>query len=265
MLSMTAQVPSAPAPGEPDPLSETAAVPLGGRVPPVEGRQQGTTAAPPAADPAPAIPADSSVGEDPEETVGGRLERSIGDQVKFYRTALGMTATELASVTGLSKAMISKIERAATSCSLKTLDLLATGLGIPVTELFRGLDRKHQAVHTAAGEGAVVVRSGSASGVEYRTLGALPHRTKSMRPALITFAEGADISETFQHPGSEFIHVLAGALVYAHGDRRYHLRTGDSLYFDGEAPHGVAQLLATPVRMLSVVDAPAGSGSDGHN
>lgn len=176
-----------------------------------------------------------------------------------------MTATDLAEVTGLSKAMISKIERAATSCSLKTLGLLATGLGIPVTELFRGLDRTHQAVHTAAGAGAVVVRSGSTQGVEYRTLGSLPHRTRPLRPALVTFAEEADTAKTFQHPGSEFLYVIEGELLYEHGDSIYHLRPGDSLFFDGEAPHRARELLRAPVRVLSVLDTASGFSGDEHS
>lgn len=39
---------------------------------------------------------------------------------------------------GISKATLSKIENAQTSCSLTTLSRLAAGLRVPVTALFRG-------------------------------------------------------------------------------------------------------------------------------
>ena len=46
----------------------------------------------------------------------------------------------MAARVGISKAMMSKIENAQTSCSLSTLALLAKGFDVPVTSLFRGAD-----------------------------------------------------------------------------------------------------------------------------
>ena len=43
---------------------------------------------------------------------------------------------------------------------------------------------------------------------------------------------------TFAHPGTEFLHLLEGELVYRHGNRLYHMHARDSLTFDGETPHG---------------------------
>src|SRR5262245_49679338 len=68
------------------------------------------------------------------------LERVIGEQVRRLRAASGLTVGEAAAKIGISKAMLSKIENAQTSCSLSTLARLATGLDVPVTSLFRGAD-----------------------------------------------------------------------------------------------------------------------------
>ena len=66
--------------------------------------------------------------------VAGKLEQVIAAQLRHYRTSQGLSSAELASRTGMSKAMISKIETASTSCSLTTLQRLAIlgEGGIPV-------------------------------------------------------------------------------------------------------------------------------------
>ena len=47
--------------------------------------------------------------------VAGKLEQVIAAQLRHYRTSQGLSSAELASRTGMSKAMISKIETASTS------------------------------------------------------------------------------------------------------------------------------------------------------
>lgn len=184
----------------------------------------------------------------------GRLERSIGQQVKHFRAALGLTASDLAERTGLSKAMISKIESASTSCSLTTLERLADGLGVPVTALFRGLETDREASHTQAGEGAVVVRSGTRRGHEYKILGTLRHREDALEPTLVTLTSTSDVFPLFQHPGTEFLYMLEGEMVYNHGPHQYRMLPGDSLLFEGEAPHGPAELVTVPIRFLAIAD-----------
>ena len=91
--------------------------------------------------------------EPPAETQDslGPLEGVIAAQVKRHRLEADISAAELASRTGLSKAMISKIESASTSSSLTTLQRLAQGLNIPVTALFQGADTEREAIRTSAG------------------------------------------------------------------------------------------------------------------
>ena len=66
------------------------------------------------------------------------FEAAIGRNVRQLRQQHGLTVADMAARVGISKAMLSKIENAQTSCSLSTLALLAKGLDVPVTSLFRG-------------------------------------------------------------------------------------------------------------------------------
>jgi transcriptional regulator with XRE-family HTH domain len=200
-------------------------------------------------EPTPAEPADPT----------GALERIIALRVREYRLAAGLSVGDMAQRVGISKAMLSKIENAQTSCSLTTLSRLAHGLEVPVTSLFRGMDVEREAVFVPAGHGPRIVRRGTRVGHEYAMLGALRGAHKRMEALLVTLTESSEVFPLFQHSGTELIFMLEGEMVYGHGESRYTMRPGDALQFDGEGPHGPETLVALPIRFLSVTaygDAP---------
>ncbi|GHC97437.1 transcriptional regulator [Streptomyces finlayi] len=180
------------------------------------------------------------------------LEKAIAHQVRHYRTTSGLSLADLAARCGISKAMLSKIENAQTSCSLTTLSRLATGLDVPVTALFRGVDAEREAVFVPSGQGARIARRGSRVGHLYELLGALRGPHKRMEAVLVTLTESSEVFPLFQHPGTELIYMLEGAMVYGHGEAQYEMRAGDALQLDGEGAHGPQELLALPIRFLSV-------------
>jgi DNA-binding XRE family transcriptional regulator/quercetin dioxygenase-like cupin family protein len=186
----------------------------------------------------------------PEE---GRLERAIGAQVRRIRLETGQTLAEMAARAGISKAMLSKIENAQTSCSLTTLARLADALDVPVTALFRGADTEREAVFTPAGAGARIVARGTRVGHDYTLLGALRGPHKRMEAHLVTLTERSEEFPLFQHPGTELLYMLEGEMVYGHGESAYTMRPGDALQLDGEGVHGPQQLVDLPIRFLSIV------------
>jgi transcriptional regulator with XRE-family HTH domain len=183
----------------------------------------------------------------------GVLEKVIAARVRDYRQAEALSVAEMAERVGISKAMLSKIENAQTSCSLTTLSRLATGLNVPVTAFFRGLDDPREAVFIPAGHGAEIVRRGSRVGHHYSLLGSLRGSHKRMEAVLVTLTESSEIFPLFQHAGTELLYMLEGEMVYGHGDARYTLTPGDALQLDGEGAHGPDQLVKLPIRFLSVI------------
>jgi DNA-binding XRE family transcriptional regulator/quercetin dioxygenase-like cupin family protein len=183
----------------------------------------------------------------------GVLEKVIAARVRDYRQAEALSVAEMAERVGISKAMLSKIENAQTSCSLTTLSRLATGLNVPVTALFRGLDDPREAVFIPAGHGAEIVRRGSRVGHHYSLLGSLRGSHKRMEAVLVTLTESSEVFPLFQHAGTELLYMLEGEMVYGHGDARYTLTPGDALQLDGEGAHGPDQLVRLPIRFLSVI------------
>jgi hypothetical protein len=70
-------------------------------------------------------------------------------------------------------------------------------------------------------------------------------------------AEESEVYPLFQHPGTEFLHMLEGVMEY--GRSLHVMEPGDSLTFDGEGAHGPTKLIQVPVRFLSVIAFPDGT------
>lgn len=187
------------------------------------------------------------------------LEAAIARNVRQLRRNAGLSVAEMAVKVGISKAMLSKIENAQTSCSLGTLALLARGLDVPVTSLFRGADVERPASFVKAGQGTPIVRNGSQVGHEYEMLGSLRGEHKRLECLLVTLTKDSEVYPLFQHPGTEFIYMLEGVMEYGHGRSSYRLEPGDSLQLDGEGAHGPVDLVEVPIRFLSVVAFPDAS------
>ena len=83
-----------------------------------------------------------------------------------------------------------------------------------------------------------------------------------VEPYLITLTEDSDVFPTFQHEGMEFLYMLEGEVVYRHGSNLHHMKPGDSLFFDADAPHGPEQLTVLPMRYLSIICYPQRSVGD---
>jgi DNA-binding XRE family transcriptional regulator len=177
----------------------------------------------------------------------------IAQRVREYRNQLGFTVEQLAERSGISKGMLSKIENAQASPSLGTLVKLSTAISVPLTSLFRGLEEEHDALFVRAGQGVEIVRKGTRVGHQYQLLGEMRGPNKIVEPMLVTLNEQSEVFPLFQHPGIEFIYMLAGAMEYGYGSDRHLLSPGDALQFSGEVVHGPTELVELPIQFLSVI------------
>jgi transcriptional regulator with XRE-family HTH domain len=184
------------------------------------------------------------------------LETIIAEQVRALRRAGGLSVADMATKAGLSKAMLSKIETAQTSCSLTTLTKLADTLDVPVTALLRGADSGRDAVFTEAAKGSVIVGRGTRVGHHYELLGTLRGQHKRLEPVLVTLTDKSEPFPLFQHPGTELLYMLEGVMVYGHAESEYTMRPGDTLLLDGEGLHGPRDLVRLPIRFLAVTAYP---------
>jgi len=184
-----------------------------------------------------------------------KLEQYLGIQLKRQRQAQGLKIADVARIAGISQGMLSKIENAQVSTSLDSLSRLCDVLGMPMSKLFSQYDQQGSgALLVKEGEGMEVVRRGTEKGHTYHLLNHTRGPKKSFEAYMITMDDASEEFPTFSHPGTEFIHLLEGELIYRHGNLLYPMHAGDSLTFDGEVPHGPEKLVEVPIRLLSIMN-----------
>jgi transcriptional regulator with XRE-family HTH domain len=187
-------------------------------------------------------------------TDASAVGRHIGSKVRRLRGSLGLTLDEVTKRSGISRAMLSRLETGDVMPSLETLVALTDALGVGLSSLFQELGAgTGSAQHVHKGEGLEVVRRGTKRGHTYHLLAADRGPRRAFEPFLVTLTDKSEVFPGFEHPGVEFIYLLEGSLTYRHGDASYLLKPGDSLTFPGSTPHGPERLVRLPIRMLSII------------
>ena len=184
-----------------------------------------------------------------------KLEQYLGIQIKRQRQAQELKLSDVARIAGISQGMLSKIENAQVSTSLDTLSRLCDVLGLPLSKLFAEYDQQDgSALLVKADQGMEVVRRGTEKGHTYHLLNHTRGPKKSFEAYMVSMDDASEEFPTFAHPGTEFLHLLEGELIYRHGNQLYRMEAGDSLTFEGEIPHGPEQLVRVPIRLLSIMN-----------
>lgn len=181
------------------------------------------------------------------------LTSYVGSAIHEVRIKHKLTIADISKLTTISRSMLSKIENGQTSASLETLSRIAKALGVSMSSLFRQYDVPEGAAQLIkSGEGMEVVRRGTKRGHSYHLLAYDQGPTKLFEPFLITMNDASETFPTFEHPGTEFIYMLEGEIVYRHGSEHYFLEPGDSFTFQADIPHGPERLVKFPLRFLSI-------------
>jgi transcriptional regulator with XRE-family HTH domain/quercetin dioxygenase-like cupin family protein len=182
------------------------------------------------------------------------LESYLGSTVRDLRIQHGLTIADVAERAGISRGMLSKIENAQTATSLETLEQIANALGVTLSRLFRNYNMPTGGAQLVkSGQGMEVVRRGTRSGHTYHLLAYDQGPQKTFEPFLITLEDPGEEFTAFEHPGTEFIHMLEGRLEYRVGQETFMLEPGDSLTFRGEIPHRPEKMHTTPIRFLAII------------
>jgi transcriptional regulator with XRE-family HTH domain len=153
------------------------------------------------------------------------LSLLIGQRVARRRAALGLSLEEIAARTGVSRAMISRIERGEVHASAVVLDRLCAGLGVSLSALFARdaaplLRRAEQPVWQDPASGYLrreVAPAGTGSAV---------------RIVEVEFPAGAEVAfeRSRQRAIDQHVWVLEGEIEIASGGSVYSLAAGDCLH-----------------------------------
>jgi transcriptional regulator with XRE-family HTH domain len=169
----------------------------------------------------------------------GLNEYGIGARIRSLRLKKKMGLVELGQHSGLSPAMLSKIERGRLFPTLPTLLRIALVFSVGLEFFFAGardkplvaVVRKDQRVRLPERPGAEPPSYWFES-LDYT---AAERRFNSYYAEFVPVAPDAVRPHT--HPGAELIYALAGTLLVQIDGEEHALEAGDSMYFDSSLPH----------------------------
>jgi DNA-binding XRE family transcriptional regulator/quercetin dioxygenase-like cupin family protein len=164
-----------------------------------------------------------------------QINERIAQRVRDLRAARGWSLEALASASGISRSMISLIERGESSPTAVLLEKLATGLGVPLASLFDAPAPSREPLVRAKDQpqwkdphSGYVRRNVSPSGV-----GSPIQIVEVLFPPRARVAYETGPREPLTH---QQVWVLDGAIEITWGKERFDLAAGDCLAMALDAP-----------------------------
>lgn len=180
------------------------------------------------------------------------LNERIAARVRALRAARGLSLEALATASGVSRSMISLVERGESSPTAVVLERLATGLGVPLASLFDApqptpdpVSRRAQQAAWRDPQSGYLRRNVSPDGVD-----------SPIRIVDVEFPPGARVAyET--GPREPRVHqqvwVLEGCVEVTVGDDRHRLEAGDCLAHALDRPTAFHNPTRKPARYAVVL------------
>jgi transcriptional regulator with XRE-family HTH domain len=168
----------------------------------------------------------------------------VGDKLRNLRLRRKMGLVELSRHTGLSPALLSKLEHGKLYPTLPTLSRIALVFSVGL-EYFFANEKGHRTFAMVRKKDRL--RFPEAPGIdavafEFESLD-FPATERKFNAYLADFRNlPSQKVRLHQHTGVEFIYVLEGKLALKVGTDEQVLEAGDSLYFDSLLPHGYTRV-----------------------
>lgn len=178
-----------------------------------------------------------------ETITKGLKSYAIGSKIRRLRLRKSMGLVELGKHTGLSPALLSKLERDLMHPTLPTLLRIAMVFSVgleyffnqepkPVFEVVRKRDRLRFPDSPDADRVAYYFES-----LDF------PAPNRRLNSYLADFeAQPPEQGRLHEHPGVEFLYVLSGKLELRTAEGKYELAVGDAVYFDSSVSHGYRRI-----------------------
>ncbi len=172
--------------------------------------------------------------------------------LKDHRRKNGLTLDQLARKSGVSRAMISKIERGDATPTTSILGKLAEALDVSISQLVGGTARSGPVMIPAEKQPSFVEPG---TGFERRSLSPL-YRGRGVDLARNTLPPGIRTGPFPSHrPGvEEHIFVQSGTVRIHVGPDSWDLKPGDYLFYPADEDHSFENLGDTEAVFLIVID-----------
>lgn len=173
----------------------------------------------------------------------GLEEYQIGEKIRTLRLKKKMGLVELGKHTGLSPAMLSKIERGRLFPTLPTLLRVAMVFSVGLDYFFAGARDKPLIAVMRKEQRITLPDRARADNVAYRfqSLDFLATERRFNTYFAEFFPVAEEERRPHTHPGVEFIYAIQGTLSVYFAVDEHTLAAGDSMYFDSMLPHAYSR------------------------
>jgi transcriptional regulator with XRE-family HTH domain len=168
----------------------------------------------------------------------GLAHYRIGPKIRALRLKKKLGLTQLGEHTGLSAAMLSKIERGQLFPTLPTLLRIALVFGVGLEHFFvEAEEQPLLAVIRRTDRLQLPNKPGDKLPTYFFESLDFPVVDRKMEVYCAEFPADGKPSEPHQHSGVEFIYVVKGQLAVTIDGNDTALNQGDAMYFDSSVPH----------------------------
>jgi XRE family transcriptional regulator, regulator of sulfur utilization len=178
---------------------------------------------------------------------------ALGVHIQQLRKRAGLTLDALSKVSGISKSMLSQIERGQTNPTIGTVWALAEALKVDVSELI-GFRKTERRMRVDLLQPSYVPEIRSADGLCVMRILGPADRTGTLEWYHLTFTKGGCLdSEPHGRGTTEHLTVLDGELTVTIDGEQSVVRAGGIARYPADAAHRIQNNAAEAARALLVV------------
>jgi transcriptional regulator with XRE-family HTH domain len=169
----------------------------------------------------------------------GLADYRIGARIRGLRLKKKIGLVDLGKHTGLSAALLSKIERGRLFPTLPTLLRIALVFGVGLEYFFAGAREKPLVAITRKSQRVELPERPGAREAAYRFASLDYPATERRFNCYLAefFPVASEKLRSHDHAGVEFIYVINGTLSVHMNGEEHVLEAGDAIYFDATIPH----------------------------
>jgi transcriptional regulator with XRE-family HTH domain len=177
----------------------------------------------------------------------------VGETLAVLRQERALSLDELSRQAGVSKSMLSQIERNQANPTVAVVWRLANALGVPMAELLGGADKPAPpAIATVPSHATPSLRSPDGH-CELRILGPIELAGQFEWYELTVQPGGALESEPHEPGSREHLSVLSGVLEVQSADATTRLKAGETARYAVDQPHAIRNPGRSVAQALLVV------------
>lgn len=171
------------------------------------------------------------------DTLTSELERyQIGSRIKKLRLRKALSLQQLSDHTGLSVAMLSKIERGSLFPTLPTLLRIALVFGVQLDHFFVTDEPRVAVTRKAERIRLPIPASGEQTSYLFESLD-YPLSDRRIGAYLAHFPQDGTPSQVHEHGTEELVYIVSGNLTVTVDGQETLLEAGDAMTFDSSLPH----------------------------